>query len=412
MSVTLQLRKKDFTVPAVCSTLALQKIHGSSCRAYWLKQALVAAGWTVYYSSDGITYGASDLWTSSAFQAVLMQFTTSVASSLGTVDGVWSCLKSPTADVNGDYLHICLSPSQAQWYDPTVRGPTNATSIYGVYAKTSVCTWLDGQYNGFLRLGMTLSPSATAFSGGAPFVGTNSTTAIGTLPTAPGAMWTTHNLGQGGTMVSTLSQALTVVTEGNQFLVIQDTGSTFSTGYRNWWGLCALSSGGYATVECGVDRAATTGNPWKGDTLVGGRLWLNQIVWTPTYDTATEVGGWRTGYIKRVSGVLISGGLACPEPMGFEAVVDQPYYATGATYPSVIALQAISCTDTSHYNLGTFSDMVMMGNSRIADLTRTVDTASQTQWYALKDTRAYLLKWDWNDDPALRLQVIPPNSVI
>ena len=412
MSVTLQLRKKDFNLPVVASTLALQRIHGATCRAYWLKQALVAAGWTVYYSSDGLATGASDLWASSAFQAVLMQFTTSAASALGTVDGVWSCLKSPTVDVNGDYLHICLSPSQAQWYDPTVRGATNAMPTYGVYAKTTVSPWLDGQYNGFLRLGMTLSPSATAFSGGAPFVGTNSTTAMGTLPTATGAMWTTHNLGQGGTTLSTLSQALTVVTEGNQFLVMQDAGSSYTTGYRNWWGLCSLASGGYATVECGVDRAATIGSLWRGDTLVGGRLWLNQIAWTPTYDTATEVGGWRAGYIKRDTGSLISGGLACPEPMGFEAVVDQPYYATGALYPSVMALQAISCTDTAHYNLGTFSDFVLMGTSRIADLARTVDTASQTQWYALKDTRAYLLKWDWNDDLALRLQVIPPNSVI
>ena len=206
MSATIRLRKTDFTTPAAATSLALQRIHGATCRAYWLKQALVAAGWTVYYSSTGLASSASDLWTSSSFQAVMLQVPNSVASTTATVDGVWSCLKSPTVDVNGDYLHICLSPSQAQWYDPAVRGPTNAMNTYGVVAYLNSgggSTWLNGDYNGFLRIGMTLSPSATAFSGGAPFVGTNSTTAMGTLPTATGAMWTTHNLGQGGTTLST-----------------------------------------------------------------------------------------------------------------------------------------------------------------------------------------------------------------
>ena len=417
MSATIRLRKTDFTTPAAATSLALQRIHGATCRAYWLKQALVAAGWTVYYSSTGLASSASDLWTSSSFQAVMLQVPNSVASTTATVDGVWSCLKSPTVDVNGDYLHICLSPSQAQWYDPAVRGPTNAMNTYGVVAYLNSgggSTWLNGDYNGFLRIGMTLSPSATAFSGGAPFVGTNSTTAMGTLPTATGAMWTTHNLGQGGTTLSTLSQALTVVTEGNQFLVMQDAGSSYTTGYQSWWGLCSLASGGYATVECGVAANATTVSSWRGSHLVGGRTWHNAGT-SPagsTLDTATRQGGWRTGYIKRDGGSLISGGLACPEPPGWEAIADQPYFSTAASFPTPIQLQAVSCTDPTHFSLGNFSDFVLMGNKRIADLDLLKNTASQSQWYARRDIKAYLLRWDWNDDPSFRLPVIPPNSVV
>ena len=417
MSATIRLRKTDFTAPAAATNLALQKIHGSSCRAYWLKQSLVSAGWTVYYSSDGITYGASDLWKSSAFQAVLMQGGNAVASTTGTVDGIWTCMRSPSVDANGDYLHICLSPSQAQWYDPAVKGATNAMATYGVclylgYASGS--TWLNGDYNGFLRLGMALSPGATAFSGGAPYVATNSTTAIGTLPTATGAFWTTHNLGQGFVTLSILSQSLTVVTEGNQFMIMQDAGTTYTSGYQSWWGLCALSSGGYTTVEQGVSLVATTGSTWKGAQLVGGRTWFNygSAPVGYTLDTPTRQGGWRSGYIKRDSGTVISGGLACPEPPGWEAVVDQPYFATNAGFPTTIQLQAVSCTDAAHFNLGNVSDFVLMGNKRIADLDLLKDTASQSQWYARKDIKAYLLKWDWNDDPSLRLPVIPPNSVV
>ena len=409
MSVTLQLRKSDFTAPVLCNTLILQRVHGASCRAYWLKQALVAAGWTVYYSSDGITTSTvTDTWTSSAFQAVLLQNYSSAATTGATIDGIWSCLKSPTADANGDYLHICLSPSQAVWYDPTVKGLSIASTTYCVVAKSLTnAYWLDGYYNGYLRLGMALSSSATAFSGGAPYVATNSTTVIGTLPSATGAMWTTHNLGAGTGATSSLAQTLTVLTDGNQFTVLQDTGANST---RYWWSLCAMANGGYATVEEGSYLASAY--PYCS-MLVGGRAWY-VTAYTPStsYDVATELGGWRAGYIKRDSGTIISGGLACPEPPGWEAIVDQPLL-TGLSYTNpTCPLQAVSCTDPTHFNLGPISDMVLMGSYNMVDGSRTVDTTTQEQWHVLKDLKSYQLKWDWNDNQALRLPVIPPNSVV
>ena len=412
MSVTLQLRKSDFTAPAAATGLALQKIHGSSCRTYWLKQALVAAGWTVYYSSDGITYGASDLWTSSAFQTVALQIYSSATTASATMEGIWSCLRSPAVDANGDYLHICLSPNQAPWYDPAVRGLSISNSLYGVYAKdVGNAPWFDGNYNGILRLGMALSPASTAFSGGAPYVATNATTAIGTLPTASGAFWTTHNLGTGSGNTTTLSQTLTVLTDGNQFTVLQDSGANNP---RAWWALCSMVNGGYATVEQGpLAGSATNGFAHQ---LAGGRS-----CYTSSYtsaassllDIATEGGGWRSGYIKRIPDTsIISGGLACPEPPGWEAIVDQPLLTGLPTSNPTCPLQAVSCTDPTHFNLVPISDMVLMGSYNMVDGSRTVDTTTQEQWHVLKDLKAYQLKWDWNDNQALRLTLIPPNSVV
>ena len=408
MSPTIRLRKIDFTTPAAAASLALQRLHGPSCRAYWLKQALVAAGWTVYYSSTGLASSASDLWTSSSFQAVMLQMTSSVANTTGTVDAIWCCLRSPTADANGDYLHICLSPSQAQWRDPAVRGPTNdLSSSYGVNTQSNA---YNGTYRGFLRLGMTLSPSATAFSGGSVFSATSSSTARGDLPVATGAFWTLRNLGNGSSSSGAVISE-TVVTEGNQFLLIEDNATTAAalSPNRLWGGVCSLESGGYAVVEPSLAPNATAGN-YKAFELYGGRM--------PPFasyggsDMPTTVGGWRTGYIKRDGGTLISGGLACPEPVGYEAIVDQPYFATNAGFPSTVQLQAISCTDPTHFNLGSFSDFVLMSNRRVNDLDLLRNTSAQNQWYAFKEAKAYLLKWDPLDNPALRTVVIPPNSVV
>lgn len=400
----------DFTTPALANSLALQQVHGSTCRAYWIKRALIAAGWTVYYSSDGITTGNSDLWGTSAFQAVIMQGYGSGANTTSTVDGIWSCMQSPYTDANGDYLHICLSPSSAQWYDPAVRGPTNDMTVYGVTAKTGATDWRSGYYSGFLRLGMTLSPSATAFSGGAPFVATTSATARGSLPVATGAFWTTHSLGNGVGTLCPVAKALTLTTEGNQFLIMQDIGTNYATGSTSWFGVSTLTSGGYAVFEkstfWNTTGAAATLN---GRGLLGGRLWSTYINNADTiYDTPTELGGWRAGYLKRDSGTIISGGLGRLEPPGWEAVVDQPYYASGALYPSVLNLQAVSSTDVSHYNLGTLSDFILMGNTRLADMDQLIDSGASKKWYALSNHRVYLLKWDTTDTPNSRTVVTPP----
>ena len=167
-------------------------------------------------------------------------------------------------------------------------------------------------------------------------------------------------------------------------------------------------------MEQGVSLNASTGATWKGAQLVGGRTWFNMGTATTGYslDTPTRQGGWRSGYIKRDSGTVVSGSLACPEPPGWEAVVDQPFFTTSASFPVTIQLQAVSCTDSTRFNLGNFSNFILMGNKRVSDLDLLKDTASQSQWYARKDVKAYLLKWDWNDDPSLRLPVIPPNSVV
>ena len=409
MSTSLRLRKIDFITPVACPTLALQRIHGSSCRTYWLKQALVAAGWTVYYSSTGLTSDTSDLWGSSAFQAVVLQNYADSGNTTGTVDGIWSCLRSPTADAKGDYLHICLSPSHAQWSDPVVRNTTNAMN--GA-ASVGTCNmnWLSGLYHGFLRIGMTLSSSATAFSGGTTFSSASSALARGDLPTAPGAFWTTRNIGCGATANGLLS--LTVSTDGNQFFVMEDGSTTTASLFTNryWWGLSSMANGGYAVFEQGTNPNATTIGTLKGQELSGGRAC--QYPGYSAADMPTTLGGWRTGYIKRDSGTVISGGLACPEPAGFEAVVDQPTFTTNARFPTTIQLQAVSCTDPAHFNLGNFSDFILMGNTRITDNTLLRNTASQSQWYAFKEAKAYLMKWDVLDNPALRTVVIPPNSVV
>ena len=411
MTPTIRLRKSDFTTPAACATLALQQVHGASCRAYWIKRALVAAGWTVYYSSDGVTTGNSDLWTTSAFQAILMQGPAFSAGTTSTIDGAWCCLQSPYADVNGDYLHICLSPSQAQWYDPAVRGPDNSSTAYGVTAKTGASDWRSGYYTGFLRLGMTLSSSATAFSGGAPFVATTSATARGALPTATGAFWTTHNMGSATGTANPSSKALTVVTEGNQFHIISDCGTAYTVGSANWWGISTMANGGYAAFEQGVVYNATGAvGTVSGRGLHGGRIWSSYYnTGDVVYDTPTELGGWRSGYIKRDSGTLINGGLGRMEPCGFEAVVEQPYYSSGALYPSVVALQAISCTDSTHYNLGNLSDFIMLtGVTRVNDLDQVIDSGATKKWYAMRNSFSYLLKWDYTDTPATRTAVTPP----
>lgn len=415
MSVTIRLRKIDCGTTNATS-LITQQASGPSPRAYYLKHALVDAGWVVYYSSnglapisnmgDGITSGqnTSDNWTTSTFQAIMTQFYIGGADALHTMDGIWCCLRSPNVDANYEYLHICLSPTGAQWYNPTVRGATNDANTYAVNAKSSPYTWLNGQSHGYIRLGMTLSANKTAFSGGSavPSSGATSATARGDLPIATGTIWTTHNMG-GNSGSAGYFPSLTVVTDGNQFHVIQDTGAN-TVSNRSWWSLCSLVNGGYGVIEQGILNTSST-SLFRGISLVGGRKWNNVSLSSATNDIPTELGGWRSAYVKAVGGVVINGGLANPEPPGWEAAIDQPYYTTGNQFPNVMRLRAISCTDTANYDLGNFSDFVMLGDTRIADNDRIIKTDTLEQWFVYKDSNAYLLKWDWLDNPALRTVV-------
>lgn len=404
MSVTLRLRKTDFVLQ-VNTTLANQQASGPSPHAYWIKKALVAAGWTVYYTCDGVNMNTNDLWATPAFQAVLLQLNAVAANSTGTIDAVWCCLRSPTVDANGDYLHICLSPSLAQWSNPLIRGLNNASSTYGnTVGNGAPYVWVNGATNGFIRIGMTLSPNLTEFAGGAPFIATNSTTAMGTLPTPTSpVIWTTHNLGNG--LAAGIFTSLTVLTDGNQFHVIQDTGLN-TVGYRNWWSVCSLVNGGYAVIEQGVGHTAAAVGTSRGVALLGGRRWNNILVNTIAADTPTELGGWRTAYVKRDT-TIVTGGLACPEPPGWEAAVDSAFYNTASQFPNVLRLRGISCTYSTHYDLGSFSDFVLMGNTRINDNDRIVDTTAHDTWFSYKDLNAYMLKWDWLDNPVNRTVLIP-----
>ena len=422
MTTVTQLRKLDFASTTGGGAIATQRTCGSTSRAFYLKQALVNAGWIVYYSSNGanispigggttyytstttLTNNTSDLWTSSGFQAIALAFNTSVVGNAFTMDSIWCCLRSPISDVNGDYLHICLSPSQTQWKDPVVRGPTNAMPLYGVAVIASNLLWYNGSYNAFLRIGMTLSKNTTAFSGGNPVlplggIGTTATSAtvLGDLPVASNAIWSTHNLGNADALSAGFS-GLTVVTNGNQFHVIQDKGSYTSVN-RTWFSLCALDAGGYAILEGGQ---IADGSVPTGIVLLGGRLTTIESPVISIYDFPTQVGGWRTAYIKRaVDNSIWTGGLASPEPVG-----SAKWYKDTVPVTYRTKLNAISCTNPLH-TLGTISDFVMTGTQQINDVTKIVDYSSGKWWFAFKDAKPYLLQWSETEDPLLRTTIIP-----
>lgn len=407
MTVEVRYRKTDIAY-AIASDLATQRLYGCTPWSYWLKRSLVAAGWTVYYSSDGVTTSSSDLWTTSSFQAVMLHPYAGGANTTDTVDGIWCCLRSPDMDANGDYLHICLSPRAGTWSDPVARGPSNDMSVYGVnkYCGASGYYQASNEYLAALLIGMTVSSSLTAFSGGAPYASTSNLTAIGERPTAPGVVWVTKPMGNSQT--NTSIPHLTIVTSGNQFHVIISRNTTIASGYHSWYSLCAMDNGGYAIIE--ESRDISTLQFYGSNALHGGSRWeLDTSINTPGFKYATELGGWRSAYVKRAADSSIwSGGLARPEPPGWEAAIESPSIVSGTTAPYSVQLQARSCSNLAHTGLGLISDFVMMGGYGIEDLDILSNNGTGKRWLAMKNARAILLQWSLTDMPKNYVTITPP----
>jgi hypothetical protein len=415
------LRCRIATTSSAASSLAAERLYGPTFNAYYLKQSLVAAGWTVYLSATGAAMDSSDLWTSNAFCAMGFQADTASASTGTTVDGVWCCLRSPTADSNGDYLHICLQPGQGVWASGKSKGSTNALSIYGQYAKigaragSSPCYY--GYPSGSLRIGMALSPLTAAFVGG--YTNSSASSAIpgnGQAPaTAAGfEVWAIMPLGSGIVEGGHYSGGqMSIVTDGNQFSILQT--SSNSTAYKgsrfHIGAVCALQNGGYGFIQSQMNSDGA----WDAyGQLVGGRYWNagrdyannNAYLNGPRYPFPIYGCYDHSVYIKRLSSSsIISGALACPEPAGWDSWCLSQYIAGTLPLARLSYLYALSASDPDNFDLGPFSDFVMLTSLPAVHYTMlNYDGAS---WLPLELRNFVCLKWPTTDTPSNFTVVTP-----
>lgn len=399
MAVTLRVRKMDLALGSASSSYSTQRLYGASHWSYWVKKALVDAGWVVYYSSDGLSISSADLWTSPTFQAAVSLGTRSnaQATSLGR-DVVWCCLRSPMTDANGDYLHICLNPTQSVWAN-ALTTPTDAS------AMVITGPFLNGDNMGYLRIGMTLSSSLVSFSGGAAYASTSLTTARGLLPAATGATWSLHNIGCGGTGNPSV-KTLAILTEGNQFHIVmtyENLAYCYKAASRYFYSLMSLTAGGYAVTEGSL--ATTTSAISSGAVEYGlhsGSNWLQQPVQTTATQGgyyATQLGGYRSAYVKRVGGVVYGGGVSVSEPQG------SGYYLTASaqTVPSGYStkLKFFPCSGIYFGDLGLGSDFILFADVAAAqDRTYLADTVAGSKYLIFRGSPSICLKWDFDDNPA------------
>lgn len=410
---TLRLRKA-MAVSAI-NTLADAQTYGPAAWLYHVKIALVAAGWVVYRSATGTVMADSDLWTSSSFLTMWLQHARTTASTTATVDGVWCCLRSPSVDSNGDYLHICLSPADSVWSTDTAKGTSNALQVYGQFAKwsnnySSSHPGYYGYYHGACRIGMALSSSATAFTGGT----TNSSAsasipANGSRPSAANVVWSIFPIGSGYEGSSKFSY-LTVVTEGNQFHIYQH-GST-STALQQVASVVAMQNGGYGFLqsEISADGAWDT---YGG--LHGGRYWATGRTGGPSatnYKSGPEcpyVSYFsldHTVYIKRLSATsIITGALANPIPAGVDTWTLSQFIAGNLPLAKLSYLYALSASDPSNFDLGPFSDFFMITSPPATH--QLLLHYSDSTWFTVQMRDFFALKWDTSDVPTSYSTVTP-----
>lgn len=425
--MVLRGRKHNITTGAP-SNLANQKLYGAAPWTYWLKQALVSAGWVVYYSSDGTSSGSSDLWTSYDFQKVAFTQYTNSSSTSTTIDGIWCCLRSPTTDANGDYLHICLVPSNSLIGDARVVPSTLAAgynlSAVGVYATAgSNHFWEDGSTTGFLRIGMTLSSSLSAFSGGAPSSSSSLAAAAGLLPSAVGEVWSVRNIGCGASYQ--IFTSITVLTEGNQFLVVlQPSNSTYSAGQNYFFGIASMDNGGYATfnkmVPYSTATAATLGGMSSyqaGLTLEQGHLGEESrgLSYASGYTTLLTRGGYRATYVKRINGVVSSGAAGFPMTSWRSLPDVIPTISSYVAHPYFMKMRVYSLPvdGTPSVDLGDLGDILLLGtyqpvsavllNGLYNDQSLLVDNSQPAIWWVswngAANNQVFALKWSMDDNP-------------
>jgi hypothetical protein len=247
-------------------------------------------------------------------------------------------------------------------------------------------------------MGLALSSGAAAFTGGAASVSTTVLTAAGALPVATGVVWSVAPLGRG--YATNAYTSMTVLTEGNQFIVIQDTGTYAVASRRLFFGLAGLVDGGYCTIHQGISLNTTATNLYRTSELMGG--YYNFLSATSTGAYLSQLGGARSVYIRRVSGIVKTGLIDCLEPPGWDFFVNHPNDSGVTTFPQITRLRAYGCSDPSLVDLGDLTDFLMLGDKPLADNDTIEDSGSSTKWFALLEPPAYLVKWDWSDIPGNR----------
>lgn len=412
---TLRLRKAMALTQV--GGLSTEKTSGPTAWMYYVKTALVAAGWVVYRSATGAAMADSDLWTSSDFCAMVLQGEASSASTGATIDGIWCCLRSPSVDSNGDYLHICLSPAQGVWYNDSVKGVTNSLKTYGQYVKwsnngTNTHIGHYGYYQGACRIGMALSSSTTAFSGG--YTNSSASSAIpanGARPSAANVVWSIFPIGSGGYGISRFAY-LSVITEGNQFHIYQS--NTSSTAIHYIVSLASMQNGGYAILqtEHSADDSGL-GTTYGG--LHGGRYWHSGIYGGPSatsYKSGPEcpyVSYFsldHSVYIKRLSATsIITGALNQPIPMSADASCISQFIAGNLPLAKLSYLYCTSATDLTNFDLGPLSDWLMVTSPPATNL-QLLNYSGDT-WLTLQMREFFAAKWDSSDTPTSFTTVTP-----
>lgn len=389
------------------NTLNDQKLYISP-HCYWVKEALVEAGWVVYRSSNGDTASDSDLWSTEDFFTVGLQpYNASGPSTSETTDGIWVCLRSPNTDANGDYVHICLSPRCAPWKNLSDPGPTNDDE-YTVDSTvgTSYASYQSGSKSACMLLGVTLSDGLTAFTGGTPAVTGDISTVLGSLPVNANAVWSMHNLGS-SYAGSEHTGMVSLVTEDNQFWVIQHSATEgFVSGYRQIWGIASLDDGGYVVLE---PKTYDSENFWKN--FCSGYFYQKETDGPGTANRwrrwDTEMGGFRSVWVKNVSGTVENGPLADPMPSGWETFVQGEEINNTVAWPNAIRLHAYNAASQENWYLGKISDFIMIGQLFVDDTDRIRDNTLNKCWYVCKDELAFFVKWDMDDNPNILNEVTP-----
>lgn len=410
---TLRLRKA--MAGSDIDNLADAQTYGPTAWMYYVKTALVAAGWVVYRSATGTVMANSDLWTSSSFLTMMLQRANSDTNDVATIDGVWCCLRSPSVDSNGDYLHICLSPADSVWSNDTAKGTSNNIRVYGQFAKwsnnyTNCHPGYYGFYHGACRIGMALSSSTTAFSGGYTNSGASSAIpANGQRPSADNVVWSIFPIGSGYYGSSKFSY-LTVVTEGNQFHIYQH-GST-STALQQVASVVAMQNGGYGFLQSEIS-ADGTWDTYGG--LHGGRYWATGRTGGPSaahfksgpecpYVSYFSLD--HTVYIKRLSATsIITGALANPIPAGVDTWTLSQFIAGNLPLAKLSYLYALSASDSVNFDLGPFSDFFMITSPPATH--QLLLSYNSSTWFTVQMCDFFALKWDTSDVPTSYSTVTP-----
>ena len=404
-----------------------QRTFGIFKEAFDIKQSMVSAGWTVYKSSDGVNVSNSDLWSSTSSLATIIAeycYSGNYSSNCGILDSVWICLKSPnmiTINSKSYYLHVCLSANDTMFMQDYKNG---------YYMSL-------GKIGGSINMGICLSESDTAFSGGS--VGANnynadatySTITIGTLPSATNEIWC-RLLGYGCGITD--YNGYDILTNNNQLCVILHYASTeTSTYYTNNFMFCLSeildesdNVVGYGIIQDDYTQMEDENGMYgftRAKSLVTGASNNNSV--PPSHDSCwyhsninTNANTFAIGQYDNYYGpaavnvkwngfnkmvytkvdtdgtTILTGVLGDPVQPWANSIIYQKYVDNDTAEINIMKLYAVSASDKTHYSLGKFSDFLCVSSLPAPDKT-IANISTTTNYFMLWNYNiCRCIKWD------------------